>query len=457
MKIASRCIIVSSLLSLTLIFSACGGGNPMNPNNPLTPGGTSSVVVGFGDAPADSIVSFELTITSITLTSSTGSTVTVLSSPAKIEVSHRSGTFEPLVLKNIPQGTYTSATVSFSDPEITIIDPITHLPKELITTATTSTATVQFSPSITVGATPVVLNFDLNAASSVTISGNTATVTPVFTVNNAPAAANNDDQDVDNGEIEDVTGTVTAVSGTTFTITRGVGSTTLTFDTNSSTQFRDIAGFSAIVPNLVVQVEGVTRPDGTLLATRVEGQENEAIETEGLVTQVTGSPATSFKFIPHQVATMMGTSPTMGHETTVNISAGTTFRIDNDRVDTGGLPFTPTFNASTLSKAQAVEVEVQTPATDNLTAQRVKLKPQTVGGAVSALSGSGSSSTFTLTVAADSAFASLTGQTTITVFRQGNTRVHNVTLANGNNVRVRGLLFNDGGVYKLVAGRVTNP
>lgn len=79
-------------------------------------------------------------------------------------------------------------------------------------------------------------------------------------------------------------------------------------------------------------------------------------------------------------------------------------------------------------------------------------------GAVSGITGTFSpGSSFTLTVGSTSAFASLTGTTTVTVQTQSGTEVKNVTVSNSASVGVRGLLFVNGSTYTLVASRILQP
>jgi len=114
---------------------------------------------------------------------------------------------------------------------------------------------------------------------------------------------------------------------------------------------------------------------------------------------------------------------------------------------------------NTLGKAQRVEVDSTTSGSGTtLTADKVKLKEQAFSGTVSASSGSGGQTTFTLTVAADSAFALLTGSTTLTVVKQPGTELKGISsIFDGEAVRARGLLFFDGTNYTLVAKRVSAP
>ena len=65
---------------------------------------------------------------------------------------------------------------------------------------------------------------------------------------------------------------------------------------------------------------------------------------------------------------------------------------------------------------------------------------------------------FALNLAPDSAFATLTGSTSVTVFQQnGTTIVGMSSVSNGSVVHARGLLFFDAGAYKLIAGRIVAP
>ena len=79
-------------------------------------------------------------------------------------------------------------------------------------------------------------------------------------------------------------------------------------------------------------------------------------------------------------------------------------------------------------------------------------------GTVSSFTPNGSAATFTMTPAADSAFTSMTGTTSMNVFQQSGTTLSGLTsIANGAGVQVRGLLFQDAGTWKLVASRITAP
>jgi hypothetical protein len=105
-----------------------------------------------------------------------------------------------------------------------------------------------------------------------------------------------------------------------------------------------------------------------------------------------------------------------------------------------------------------VEADTDNPSSTSVIAGAVELQPQAIVGTVTAYVQTGTQATLVLTVPSDSAFAILTGSTTITVFQQQSTELKDITaITNGSSVRVRGLLFLDLGTYKLVASRVGKP
>ena len=92
----------------------------------------------------------------------------------------------------------------------------------------------------------------------------------------------------------------------------------------------------------------------------------------------------------------------------------------------------------------------------NLAATSIALGQQGLRGTVSGYALSGSQASFTLTLPADSAFAKLTGATTVTVYQQASTKLRGLSnIANGSVVQARGLLFHDGGTFRFVAGRIS--
>ena len=164
-----RLFLFSVLGSMVLYLAACGGSG----NNSVQLTGTP-LTLQTGDALNDQIAKFELTINSIVLTGASGTadTANVLSAPAEVEFSHQAGTFEPLSLTHVPPGTYSGATVTVSSAEVVAM--VGGVATKLMASLSSSIVNVTFSPNVTVGNSPMFLNFDLDLANSVTISGTVA-------------------------------------------------------------------------------------------------------------------------------------------------------------------------------------------------------------------------------------------------------------------------------------------
>lgn len=408
-------------------------------------------MVTMGDAPSDRVIAFALTVNTMTLMG--GSNPTVVSTPTRIEFVRDAGTFQPLVTASIPAGTYTGATITVSNPQVVAIDTTTHQPVQLTAALSSSTVTVTFNNPLMVSST-VEADFDLDLANSVTISGNTATINPVFHVSTKVV------NDQDNDDFKDVHGVVNSVSAPMFTVTSAQMAQMITFTTDSNTKFEGISGISQLTAGMIVEVDAHMQSDGTVLAKRVEVDEDsdDGLALEGFVTSVTGTPATQFmisdEFDSSFIAALLNLLG-VGDNITVNVSSSTTFTVaDTDDINTSGLSVA--FDASDMGKAQRVQASAMHQGSFQqsgltLTADRVRLLQQSLSGTVSNMSGS----QFTLTVAGDSAFALLSGQTTLTVQVLGST-AENMTVSNGAAVRVRGLLFfnHTSQTYTLVASSI---
>jgi len=427
-------------VALVLLLASCGSSSRM------TTAGMGNVTIQTGDATNDQIVKFELTISSITLTGTGGTSDTqnLLSHPTEVEFEHEAGTFEPLTLANVPPGMYSGAKLTVSNPEVVAI--VNGVPTKLTASLSSSTITVTFSPSITVGQSPMFINFDLDMTNAITISGTTATIAPTFKVTITTVAPNEEGENEDNGEIEDVHGKVTNITAPNFTIQ--TSQSTITFATDSNTRFADgLTKLADLKVNDVVEVDGVTKSDGTKLATKVELEENEnGMEVEGIVNAVTGTPATAITIV-HQVDSEGTTNPPVTVD--VQITSTTQFMIRLDKLNLS-LSVPMVFDASHIAKGQRVEVDSSSTGTP-VVADKIKLREQALIGTISNLNGN----TFTLTVNSTSAFASLSGATTVSVIvlSGGEDRA---PLANGATVRIRGLVFFDGTKYTLVAAHTDN-
>jgi len=456
-----RYLLTLTAITSLLLMMACGGSSssPVNPGQGNPPPRTSSAQIKIGDAPADRVLSFEVTVGPITMTPASRSAVTVLSATRRLEMAHLSGTNEPLALLGVAQGSYSSASITVSNPEITFINNVGAVVK--LQPAFNQIISISLSPALTVGSASTVVDIDLNVANSLTFDaqGNVTGVSlgaSSLAFASAPVAAE-DKQGHDDGELEDTTGIITAVNGTAFTLSLDQGGTSLTFATDSNTQFNDGASLTV---NTIVTVEGITKTDGSLYAKEVEGiEDTNGAESEGLITQVNGTQIT---FVDdHGLGSGVDDSK-LGETITADLSSAK-FNVKKGDIDTsgiGGLPSSPDFpfDVTTIHAGQRVEVESVSPMDiSKLSGDKVKLQQQALVGTVSGLAGvtSAGPTNFTLTVASDSAFAMLSGKTQVNVFWQPGTDLHKLaSVSNGDNVRVRGLVLFTGTSFNMIARRI---
>jgi hypothetical protein len=448
------------VIAALALATGCGGGGSALTNNPgptPTPApGTTSTQVRFGDAPADSVIAFEVSVSALSLTPAGGGSPISVSVPAnnRIELTHASGKFEPFVAGNLPQGTFSAANLTLVNSELTFLSS-TGTPVHINGPASASIS-VPLSPNVTIGASPLVLSIDVNIANSITTTAggvvNGISFGPTSFNITAKAPGAQASQQDDDGEIEDVQGTVTAVNSPNFTLKLQNGSS-LTFSTDGTTEFKDgVTGVAGLL-NQVITVEGFTKSDGSLFAKEVEGLESSTgAEVEGLITAISGTTLT----VTAQDGIGSGMDDTkVGATFTVNIAGLTAskFRVKAGNGFGGGLPSaTFPFDATTIHAGQRIEVDTNAavpPANGAITPDKINLQQQGVSGTVA----NASATTFDINMAADSALRVISGQTVVHVTRTSATDSR-VSVTNGATVQVRGLLFWNGTSWQMIARRI---
>lgn len=447
------------LVALIALAAGCGGGGSATASNPgatpTPPAGTTSTQVRFGDAPADSVIAFEVSVSALSLTPAAGGAPIAVTVPAnnRIELTHASGKFEPFLLGNLPQGTFSAANLTLVNSELTFLNgtgTAVH-----INGPASASITVPLSPNLTIGASALVLNIDVNVANSITtaagvVNGIAFGPTSFSITSKAPGAASEQDDD---GEIEDVQGTVTAVNGSSFTLKVGQTGSSMTFSTDGTTQFKDGATTVASLLNQVVTVEGSTKSDGSLFAKEVEGLEsNTGAEAEGLITAISGTTLT----VTAQDGIGNGFDDTkIGVSFSVNIAGlnASKFRVKAGNGFGGGLPSaTFPFDATTIHQGQRIEVDTNAavpPANGAISPDKINLQQQGVSGVVA----NAAANTFDINLATDSALRTISGQTVVHVTKNASTDSR-VAVANGGTVQVRGLLFWNGTSWQMIARRI---
>jgi len=460
------------LIAAALMLTTCGGGGGTSPSSgaiappTTTPTEvTTPVQINLGDDPADRLLAVNVTVNSVALHRADGQSVTVLSSPRPMELMHLMGTVAPLAVGNVPRGTYTGATMTFGSATVLHMDPASGQPAQR-QVAGPMTSHVNFSAPLVVGTTPMVVNFDMNMWASVGIdaAGNVSMAPALSAYHNA-AVANS--QHNEQGGMHDLVGVVGGTGTNSFTLSMMQGLTGIPLTVQSGTHYDGMDGHHAMGAGQIVSVDAMLQPDGTWFASHVESHmASGGAMSSGVIATVTGTLPTQLVLVMHDGAGGGMMASSLAGTTTVNIADATTYAIAAANVDLANLPFTPRFDRATLSAGQRVEALSSSQWTHGggmhgmtgggtLTATSVRLEQRGLRGTVSGYTPSGSEATFVLTVPADSAFARLTGKTSVTVYQRATTLFTGAaTLSNGSVVQARGLLFNDAGTLRLVAARV---
>ena len=417
---------------------------------------TVAVPVSITDAPSDQVIAASLTLNTIVLTDSSGKTASLISSPVNFEASHLDAVQEPLLTPTVAEDTYVSAALTYSNAQVAYIDPTTKKIVQATATLANTSQTITFTSPIVISNSMTSLIIDYLVASSVSISGTTVTVTPTFNIAAAPIQSTGPTNGT-NGLQSGIKGQVTALGTNSFTLTNSQG-TALTINVNSSTQYQGLSGFSALAVGALVEVDTATQSNGSLLAVRIEeqGQPPKSgtppVMLVGPVTAVTGTPATSFTQASRQLIGTPSSTPT-AISNTITVNGSTTFQVGQrfNNVATGDLP-QPTFNASTMFAGQVVSVIAASVTNNAATAESVYLSPQTINGTVAATKSAVDYKAITVTLPTGSALATLTGQTSVTVYTNANLQsLSSNAITVGSMVRFNGFLFKSAGSLVMVA------
>jgi hypothetical protein len=262
-------VLTAAALLATIVLVGCGVSN--SPDSGSSGAQPASVFVTGEDAPLSSVVSFQLTINSITLNGQNNSPQ-VISTPTTVDFARLLGLRSPLAFNSVQADTYSSATFVLTAPVISYVD-MTQVPPALNTIngtlpQSTYTMTVNLPTPMVVGSNGLAgLKVEMDIRQSVAVNGSgqvTGVVNPALYIKATKAS----DPD---GQITDLMGGLVSVnaSGNSFVL-QGPYGRQLTIDVNSSTQFNSGLSINNLAPPAFVGVQGAFQADGSLMATGVE-------------------------------------------------------------------------------------------------------------------------------------------------------------------------------------------
>ncbi len=376
MRKALSVFFVVAVLSYVLTGCSSTGTNPMSP----APAESVPVSLTMTDEPPAgvSVLFFQVSLTNATLTSSSGTTVSLLGSngPVAIDITRLQALAAFLSTANVPAGTYNSLSLSFADPKLVMVNTS----NQALATSCALGTVCQFTPTIDNTATvtlsgapfPVtvaansplgfLVDFHLNAIIQQDLSVNLGAANGV-TVTQFRAMTQSGPP-----QFGSVMGTVQSIaaSANQFTLTTAWGRT-FTFTTSTSTAFNGFPASACATGSIAclaagqsVQVQiGSLETTGTLLATQVSylqaaGEQTVEGTIMGIEPQSLPTGETVVQVILHRNPTD-NTSLPLGGMASVTIANGATFSVDTNGFT---LPTGEFTGVSDLTRGQSVRLNV---------------------------------------------------------------------------------------------------
>jgi len=474
-----RYLAAIAILLAAATISGCGGSS--SPGKTIQPQGNTSVTILLSATSNNKLSQYELNFEDLTLTSQSGKTVSLLTTAQNAsglytpEFVHLNANASTLMTANVPDDTYTSATLTVGGAQITCIS-VNNQTQSLTTSDFTYGAvpqnqvTVTLAEPIVVGGNAMNLSMQLDMTKSYTldscVGGNPLdayTITPTFNLKAAEIAS--PATNYANGKEADVLGQVTTATNNGFTVQMGYNQgastplPTQSVTVNTATAYQGVSGLSALTAGTFVDMDLAVQADGSLLATRVAVEDPQAVDTlaGSLLQMAASTPVVYFYGGQAQGPDRIGGS------SYYDISQAS-FHISGAFTNIATLPFTPSFTAANLVPGQ--NVYMTTPKYSNAgvnqypLASTITLIPQTLDGVVTNVASSGEFNVYTISLAPYDLFVDMAGQPGATnliaqpnqvmVYADNATSLADVTEpAADSTYRFHGLVFNDNGTLRM--------
>ena len=447
--------------------------------------GNTAVTVVLTSTANDQLLGYNIGFSGITLTEQSGKTATLLPASANnsgpwAEFVHINSKAEPLLTAAIPQGVYTSATISISEAGFDcsaygLVDGTQTISSAFYMAGVIPAVTVNFPSPITVTGASTVLSLDLEVLQSETIGSCLSvddfagfSIAPKFSL--VPLSIIPVPTNATNGKVIDLDGEITALTSGGQSFTLGIPTVqaprSLSVAANGSTAFQGISDFSALAVGTFVNVDGAIQANGSLLASRIAVEDPSAAEVfRGPLLQVDNAASEAFVDAREQQGNQLpGYSWGFG-----NISySGATFQISDQLPNLKTLPFTPAFDPTSIVPGQEVYVSAPGMAPNGYANTAVlTLMPQTINGTITASSQSGNFTVYTTSLAPYDLFPAFAVQpnqpnveidpSQVQVYVDDNTQLLNTqTLAAGGTFRFYGLVFDDNGTLRMDCAQVND-
>jgi hypothetical protein len=470
----SKFLLAISVTLLAALATGCG----MNMSSiPPTPQNTS-VTVMLSSTANDQLSQMNVTFDSLTLTSQSGKTVSLFTTPQQAEFIHVNGSAEPLLTVSVPQDTYTGASAMVQPVQVTcvMLQPNGGLLTDEFQSNVAPIATLSLPAAIRVTGSAMGLLLNLQVSQSVMpancpLTPANPTVNATFTV--TPVALASSPTNPQNGKMSSLVGEISAVNAVTnsFTVAAADGATwAVVSDTN--TIYQGVAALSALAAGMPVDMDLAIQPNGSLLATRVsvsDANPTNLTDVNGPVMQVAASVPALFTFGREVQGFLFPGDRTLG---AVAFSFNNTVAQISPRLtNLQSLPFAPVFTTANMVPGQNVSFSAHALTEQGgptyIPATTITLMPQTINGIVTASGSEGSFTTYAISLAPYDLIPNLavqpgqanllTNPSTVVVYVDSNTQLLNAKqLEVGSVVRFNGLLLNDNGTLRMDVAQVND-
>jgi hypothetical protein len=434
----------------------------------------------------DQLTIFAAQVQSVTLTNSSGHSVTLFNNPLFLEFMHFNGGAGPLATATIPQDTYTSATVAVGGAQFTCdyIDasggrndatfaygymPAGHvtatLPQPI--TVTGDSMGIALRLLVSQSATASSCTADAPTQNSFTIYS----ITPTFELTGV--VATDAVATVRYLSLREYMGQVGAFDAASGVLQLQVPSAPdqasvpvpLLVRVDTQTVLQGAAGTAGLIAGTFVTLDGMLQADGSVRARRIAVADPLALNVRrGPVLLVSSAePVVQMRPVQGQGADYVVDTESFDF-------ASTTFRISGELANLQQLPFTASFTSANMVAGQNVYVSApQYILSGGLSyyaaATTITLMPQTIDGTVYGVGSSGSFTVYGVELGSQDLFPSLAvqaGQTTrvtqpsqVQVYVDNNTQqLASTPVTVGTPARFYGLVFNDNGVLRMDAAAI---
>ncbi len=465
-----RNILIALALVISLFLAACGVTTKT-----MQPLKAVPMSLTIGDTPPSgvAVLFFEASITGVSLQPSdtTKAAVSAMTAPVEVEFGHLQTDTAFLTLANITPDTYQSIALTFGNAVLTIVNRGPAIGSCATNTVCQLTPTFA-SSSVTISSSPFPITVDMNSVVGIKLDLNVdSSVQPDLTINPAVTIAHvtqrhDSDEGQEMEELDELEGQVTAVGTNQFTLMTRRSGQSFMVNVDSNTVFEDFerAGctatpqdFSCIKMDQILNVELSENGMGSMLAKRVEFVENASQQAlKGTITSVDSSTQFHMVVFNEEIAV---NGITEGAPVVVTIAPNATFQVGQEEMgEDGGFDnFGFSFASSAdLVVGQDVQIRPSMVASVNgvvtVTTDLVRLWPSQISGQVGTIdSGKG---TFMLTNLSPLFTGATPPINTITVQMLSGMEFDDFpsqsSLAMGNTISVKGLLFNTSGTPTLV-------